>query len=55
MIETPAAAFRIGELLEIADFLSLGTNELSHSILAMDRGAASQDAVAAFLHPTVYG
>ena len=53
MIETPAAAFRIGELLEIADFLSLGTNDLSHSILAMDRGTASQDAVAAFLHPTV--
>ena len=53
MIETPAAAFRIGELLEIADFLSLGTNDLSHAILAMDRGAACQDAVAAFLHPTV--
>jgi phosphotransferase system enzyme I (PtsI) len=53
MIETPAAAFRIDELLEIADFVSLGTNDLSHSILAMDRGAASQDAVSAFLHPTV--
>jgi phosphoenolpyruvate-protein phosphotransferase len=53
MIETPAAAFRIGELLDIADFLSIGTNDLSYSILAMDRGARPQDGVAAFLHPTV--
>ena len=53
MIETPAAAFRIGELLDIADFLSIGTNDLSYSILAMDRGAGPQDGVAAFLHPTV--
>jgi phosphoenolpyruvate-protein phosphotransferase (PTS system enzyme I) len=53
MIETPAAAFAIDEVLEIADFLSIGTNDLSHSILGMDRGSAGRDGVTAFLHPSV--
>ena len=37
MIETPAAVFDIHEIMEIADFVSIGTNDLSHFTLAIDR------------------
>lgn len=37
MIETPAAAFISGELAKEVDFLSLGTNDLTQYLLAMDR------------------
>ena len=37
MIETPAAAFISGELAAEVDFLSLGTNDLTQYLLAMDR------------------
>jgi len=53
MIETPAAALMADRIALEADFLSIGTNDLTQYTLAMDRGhpelAARQDA----LHPAV--
>ena len=53
MVETPASALLAEQLLLEADFLSIGTNDLSQYVLAMDRGhpvlAARLDA----LHPAV--
>jgi phosphotransferase system enzyme I (PtsI) len=37
MIEIPAAALRAHKLLEVADFLSIGTNDLSQYTFAADR------------------
>ena len=53
MIETPAAAFDIYGILDIVDFVCIGTNDLSHFILAMDRGVQGDSAVHSFLHPAV--
>ncbi len=53
MIETPAAAFDIHGILDFADFVSIGTNDLAHSILTMDRGSQGQAGVISFLHPSV--
>ncbi len=53
MIETPASAVLAASLAEVADFLSIGTNDLTQYVLAMDRGhpvlAPRLDA----LHPAV--
>jgi len=53
MIETPAAAFGIEGVLQVADFVCIGTNDLSHSILAMDRESLAHPGVLPFLHPSV--
>ena len=53
MIETPAAAILAGDIAAEADFLSIGTNDLTQYVLAMDRMnpvlAGELDA----LHPAV--
>jgi len=53
MIETPAAAVTADILAVEADFLSVGTNDLSQYTLAMDRGNASVAAGIDALHPGV--
>ena len=53
MIETPAAAAMAGELATRLDFLSIGTNDLTQYVMAIDR---ENDAVADYhdpLHPAV--
>jgi phosphocarrier protein FPr/phosphocarrier protein len=53
MIETPAAALLAGPLAREADFLSIGTNDLSQYTLAMDRGNAELAARVDAAHPAV--
>ena len=37
MIETPDAARRAGEIADVSDFLSIGTNDLTQLVLGLDR------------------
>jgi phosphocarrier protein len=53
MIEVPAAALLAEQLAEHADFLSIGTNDLSQYTLAMDRDHASLAARVDALHPAL--
>jgi phosphocarrier protein FPr/phosphocarrier protein len=53
MIETPAAAVTADLLAGHADFLSVGTNDLSQYVLAMDRGNPALAAEIDALHPAV--
>jgi phosphotransferase system enzyme I (PtsP) len=38
MVEVPALLYQLGELLERADFLSVGSNDLVQFLYAVDRG-----------------
>ncbi|WP_309645544.1 phosphoenolpyruvate--protein phosphotransferase [Phenylobacterium sp.] len=53
MIETPAAAMIADQLAGEADFLSVGTNDLTQYTLAMDRGNPELAAEVDALHPAV--
>ncbi|NBB08425.1 phosphoenolpyruvate--protein phosphotransferase [Pseudomonas sp. SLFW] len=53
MIEVPSAALLAGQLAEHADFLSVGTNDLSQYTLAMDRDHAGLAARVDALHPAL--
>ena len=53
MVETPAAAITADILAGEADFLSIGTNDLTQYCLAMDRGNANVAAGFDALHPAV--
>jgi phosphoenolpyruvate-protein phosphotransferase len=53
MIETPAAALLADQLARHADFLSIGTNDLTQYTLAMDRGHPDLAARIDALHPAV--
>ncbi len=44
MVETAGAAGRAGELAAAADFLSIGTNDLTHDVLGSDRFATGSAA-----------
>lgn len=53
MIETPAAALLADWIAREADFLSIGTNDLTQYTLAMDRGQADLAGRLDGLHPSV--
>ncbi len=53
MVETPAAALIADQLVEHADFLSVGSNDLTQYTLAVDRGNARLAERFAPFHPAV--
>lgn len=53
MIEVPAAALIADRISAVADFLSIGTNDLTQYVLAMDRGNPHVAAQLDALHPGV--
>ena len=53
MIETPASAVMADRIAREADFLSVGTNDLTQYTLAMDRGHTELAARLDALHPAV--
>jgi len=53
MVETPAAAMTADLLAVEADFLSVGTNDLTQYVLAMDRGNPAVAAGVDAMHPAV--
>jgi phosphocarrier protein FPr/phosphocarrier protein len=53
MIETPASAILAERIAAVADFLSIGTNDLTQYTLAMDRGHPQLAARLDALHPAV--
>lgn len=55
MVETPAAAVTAATLARHADFLSIGTNDLTQYALAMDRGNPSVAPGIDGLHPAILG
>ncbi|WP_420239852.1 phosphoenolpyruvate--protein phosphotransferase [Telmatobacter bradus] len=53
MIEVPAAVLMGEELAEVADFFSIGTNDLTQYVMAMDRGNTELAREASGFHPAV--
>jgi phosphoenolpyruvate-protein kinase (PTS system EI component) len=53
MIETPAALFALDEILELAEFVCIGTNDLTQFMLAADRDASELADDYSVLHPSV--
>jgi phosphoenolpyruvate-protein kinase (PTS system EI component) len=53
MVEVPAAVIRIEEFLEIVDFISIGTNDLTQYIMAADRNNAKVSGLASYRQPAV--
>ena len=53
MIETPAALFALEEILGLADFVAIGTNDLTQYMLAADRDAVDRTDECTPMHPAV--
>lgn len=53
MIETPSAVIQFREIVKMVDFVSIGTNDLAHFILVMDRQLQKSPGAIEFLHPSV--
>jgi hypothetical protein len=54
MVETPAAALTASEILQHADFLSFGTNDLTQYSFAADRENAAVDAYFDDTHDVIF-
>jgi phosphocarrier protein FPr len=55
MIEVPAAALQAGRLAGLADFFSIGTNDLAQYLFAVDRTSAPLAGLADPFHPALLG
>ena len=53
MIEVPSAVYQAKELARMADFLSVGSNDLTQYLLAVDRNNARVAALYDYLHPAM--
>lgn len=53
MVETPAAALLSDELAQLADFFSIGTNDLTGYIMAVDRGNQAVSDLYDVMQPSV--
>ena len=54
MIETPASAIHVDSFAKYADFLSIGTNDLTQFLLAFDRTSPNFDTLAQSMHPSIF-
>ncbi len=53
MIEVPSTIFQIDEICRLVDFVSIGTNDLTQYLLAVDRNNESVAELFSSLHPSV--
>ena len=53
MIETPAALYALDEILDLADFVAIGTNDLTQYMLAADRDLSEAKDDCTAMHPAV--
>ncbi len=53
MIEVPSSIFQIEEICQLVDFISIGTNDLTQYLLAVDRNNESVAELFSSLHPSV--